>query len=227
MQNWAKNVVDPAVTNNQGPSPYQDFADELDVMAFGGPNALQIRRRSTRRSRAGERVPAAPCGKRTPRSAGWPTGSTAAQQVRLGRREVRRIALHRLHVQRPEPLVGARRVSSSRGRTGSRCRSRRRPWASTCSSRTSVNARGLPQTPTTAPSRPRSRTPSSGSCFEKAPTRRPVSTQAQAGVRSRHRSRQLQLRVPTPTDRTPLPRAHGHRPSGDRRPMTRDPPRHE
>jgi ABC-type glycerol-3-phosphate transport system substrate-binding protein len=42
MQNWLKNVVDPAVTNNQGPSPYQDFADELDVMAFGGPNALRF-----------------------------------------------------------------------------------------------------------------------------------------------------------------------------------------
>jgi ABC-type glycerol-3-phosphate transport system substrate-binding protein len=42
MENWTKNVVDPAVTNNQGPSPYQDFADELDVMAFGGPNALRF-----------------------------------------------------------------------------------------------------------------------------------------------------------------------------------------
>jgi ABC-type glycerol-3-phosphate transport system substrate-binding protein len=42
MQNWAANVVDPSVTNNQGPSPYQDFADELDVMAFGGPNALRF-----------------------------------------------------------------------------------------------------------------------------------------------------------------------------------------
>jgi maltose-binding protein MalE len=42
MQNWQKNVVDPSVTNNQGPSPYQDFADELDVMAFGGPNALRF-----------------------------------------------------------------------------------------------------------------------------------------------------------------------------------------
>jgi ABC-type glycerol-3-phosphate transport system substrate-binding protein len=42
MQNWASNVVDPSVTNNQGPSPYQDFADELDVMAFGGPNALRF-----------------------------------------------------------------------------------------------------------------------------------------------------------------------------------------
>jgi multiple sugar transport system substrate-binding protein len=40
MQNWAKNKVDPAVTNNTGPSPYQDFANEQDVMAFGGPNAL-------------------------------------------------------------------------------------------------------------------------------------------------------------------------------------------
>jgi len=45
MQNWAKNVVDPSVTNNQGPSPYQDFADELDVMAFGGPNALRFAER--------------------------------------------------------------------------------------------------------------------------------------------------------------------------------------
>jgi multiple sugar transport system substrate-binding protein len=45
MQNWAKNVVDPTVTNNQGPSPYQDFADELDVMAFGGPNALRFAER--------------------------------------------------------------------------------------------------------------------------------------------------------------------------------------
>jgi ABC-type glycerol-3-phosphate transport system substrate-binding protein len=42
LQNWLKNVVDPSVTNNQGPSPYQDFADELDVMAFGGPNALRF-----------------------------------------------------------------------------------------------------------------------------------------------------------------------------------------
>lgn len=42
MENWQKNVVDPDVTNNQGPSPYQDFADELDVMAFGGPNALRF-----------------------------------------------------------------------------------------------------------------------------------------------------------------------------------------
>jgi multiple sugar transport system substrate-binding protein len=42
LQNWAKNVVDPSVTNNTGPSPYQDFADEQDVMAFGGPNALRF-----------------------------------------------------------------------------------------------------------------------------------------------------------------------------------------
>ncbi len=42
MTNWKNNVVDPSVTNNQGPSPYQDFADELDVMAFGGPNALRF-----------------------------------------------------------------------------------------------------------------------------------------------------------------------------------------
>jgi ABC-type glycerol-3-phosphate transport system substrate-binding protein len=42
LENWTNNVVDPAVTNNQGPSPYQDFADELDVMAFGGPNALRF-----------------------------------------------------------------------------------------------------------------------------------------------------------------------------------------
>jgi ABC-type glycerol-3-phosphate transport system substrate-binding protein len=42
MEAWAKNVVDPSVTNNVGPSPYQDFADELDVMAFGGPNALRF-----------------------------------------------------------------------------------------------------------------------------------------------------------------------------------------
>jgi ABC-type glycerol-3-phosphate transport system substrate-binding protein len=42
LQNWTNNVVDPSVTNNQGPSPYQDFADELDVMAFGGPNALRF-----------------------------------------------------------------------------------------------------------------------------------------------------------------------------------------
>ena len=45
MRNWLKNVVDPSVTNNQGPSPYQDFADELDVMAFGGPNALRFAER--------------------------------------------------------------------------------------------------------------------------------------------------------------------------------------
>jgi multiple sugar transport system substrate-binding protein len=40
LENWTNNVVDPAVTNNAPPSPYQDFADELDVMTFGGPNAL-------------------------------------------------------------------------------------------------------------------------------------------------------------------------------------------
>jgi ABC-type glycerol-3-phosphate transport system substrate-binding protein len=42
LENWTNNVVDPSVTNNAPPSPYQDFADELDVMAFGGPNALKF-----------------------------------------------------------------------------------------------------------------------------------------------------------------------------------------
>jgi multiple sugar transport system substrate-binding protein len=42
LKSWASNVVDSKVTNNTGPSPYQDFADGQDVMAFGGPNALRF-----------------------------------------------------------------------------------------------------------------------------------------------------------------------------------------
>jgi multiple sugar transport system substrate-binding protein len=42
LENWTQNVVAPTITNNSPPSPYQDFADGLDVMAFGGPNALKF-----------------------------------------------------------------------------------------------------------------------------------------------------------------------------------------
>lgn len=42
LETWRKNVVEPSVSNNVQPSPYQDFADEQDVMSFGGANALSF-----------------------------------------------------------------------------------------------------------------------------------------------------------------------------------------
>jgi multiple sugar transport system substrate-binding protein len=39
---WRANVVDPTVTSNVQNSPYQDFANEQDVLSFGGPNALSF-----------------------------------------------------------------------------------------------------------------------------------------------------------------------------------------
>jgi ABC-type glycerol-3-phosphate transport system substrate-binding protein len=42
MSQWQKNVVDPTVTSNVQNSPYQDFANEQDVISFGGPNALSF-----------------------------------------------------------------------------------------------------------------------------------------------------------------------------------------
>jgi ABC-type glycerol-3-phosphate transport system substrate-binding protein len=42
METWRKNVVEPSVSNNVQPSPYQDFADEQDVMSFGGANAISF-----------------------------------------------------------------------------------------------------------------------------------------------------------------------------------------
>jgi ABC-type glycerol-3-phosphate transport system substrate-binding protein len=40
LEMWKKNVVAPSVSNNVQTSPYQDFADEQDVMTFGGVAAL-------------------------------------------------------------------------------------------------------------------------------------------------------------------------------------------
>jgi multiple sugar transport system substrate-binding protein len=40
LRQWKENVVDPKVTKNVQNSPYQDFANEQDVLSFGGPNAL-------------------------------------------------------------------------------------------------------------------------------------------------------------------------------------------
>jgi len=37
---WKANIVDPKVTTNVGNSPYNDFANEQDVMSYGGPNAV-------------------------------------------------------------------------------------------------------------------------------------------------------------------------------------------
>jgi multiple sugar transport system substrate-binding protein len=42
LRQWKANVVDPAVTSNVQNSPYQDFANEQDVISFGGPNALSF-----------------------------------------------------------------------------------------------------------------------------------------------------------------------------------------
>jgi ABC-type glycerol-3-phosphate transport system substrate-binding protein len=42
LRQWKANVVDPTVTSNVQNSPYQDFANEQDVMSFGGPNALSF-----------------------------------------------------------------------------------------------------------------------------------------------------------------------------------------
>jgi ABC-type glycerol-3-phosphate transport system substrate-binding protein len=42
LRQWKENVVDPSVTKNVSNSPYQDFANEQDVISFGGPNALSF-----------------------------------------------------------------------------------------------------------------------------------------------------------------------------------------
>jgi multiple sugar transport system substrate-binding protein len=42
LRQWKANVVDPTVTSNVQNSPYQDFANEQDVLSFGGPNALSF-----------------------------------------------------------------------------------------------------------------------------------------------------------------------------------------
>jgi ABC-type glycerol-3-phosphate transport system substrate-binding protein len=42
LRQWKENVVDPTVTSNVQNSPYQDFANEQDVLSFGGPNALSF-----------------------------------------------------------------------------------------------------------------------------------------------------------------------------------------
>ena len=42
LETWADISVAPEISNNVQTSPYQDFADELDVMSFGGPNALEF-----------------------------------------------------------------------------------------------------------------------------------------------------------------------------------------
>lgn len=38
MELWKTLVSAPRISNNTGSSPYQDFADELEAMALGGPN---------------------------------------------------------------------------------------------------------------------------------------------------------------------------------------------
>jgi multiple sugar transport system substrate-binding protein len=42
LRQWKENIVDPTVTKNVQNSPYQDFANEQDVISFGGPNALSF-----------------------------------------------------------------------------------------------------------------------------------------------------------------------------------------
>jgi len=42
LRQWKENTVDPTVTSNVQNSPYQDFANEQDVISFGGPNALSF-----------------------------------------------------------------------------------------------------------------------------------------------------------------------------------------
>jgi ABC-type glycerol-3-phosphate transport system substrate-binding protein len=42
LETWQTNIVAPAISNNVQTSPYQDFADEQDVMSFGGANALSF-----------------------------------------------------------------------------------------------------------------------------------------------------------------------------------------
>ncbi len=42
LRQWKENIVDPTVTTNVQNSPYQDFANEQDVISFGGPNALSF-----------------------------------------------------------------------------------------------------------------------------------------------------------------------------------------
>ena len=42
LRQWKENVLDPAVSSNVQNSPYQDFANEQDVISFGGPNALSF-----------------------------------------------------------------------------------------------------------------------------------------------------------------------------------------
>jgi len=42
LTQWKENIVDPSVTSNAQGDPYQDFAQEQDVMSFGGPNALSF-----------------------------------------------------------------------------------------------------------------------------------------------------------------------------------------
>jgi multiple sugar transport system substrate-binding protein len=39
---WKKTVVAPQISKNVQPSPYQDFADEQDVMSYGGLNAVSF-----------------------------------------------------------------------------------------------------------------------------------------------------------------------------------------
>jgi ABC-type glycerol-3-phosphate transport system substrate-binding protein len=42
LTQWKMNIVDPQVTSNAQGDPYQDFAQEQDVLSFGGPNALSF-----------------------------------------------------------------------------------------------------------------------------------------------------------------------------------------
>ena len=42
LRQWKANIVDVTVTKNVQNSPYQDFANEQDVLSFGGPNALSF-----------------------------------------------------------------------------------------------------------------------------------------------------------------------------------------
>ncbi len=89
LQSWAKNAVDTAVTNNTGPSPYQDFADEQDVMAFGGPNALRFALTLNPGLEGRVTVAPLPKGKRTGQRYGL-RFPLRREQERHGRRKVRR-----------------------------------------------------------------------------------------------------------------------------------------
>lgn len=42
LEAWVQNTVAPEISNNTPDSPYQDFADGLEAMSAGGPNALQF-----------------------------------------------------------------------------------------------------------------------------------------------------------------------------------------